>query len=101
VRLPKCELGVRWRLILPPFSAKFGFDCVLGSCSKVALEGPLKKAEWWYCSCGTDSDRIGPPSMMELSGEAFSELPWQSDVSLMPETELALVVADDSVEAGC
>jgi hypothetical protein len=39
--------------------------------------------------------------MMELSGEAFSELPWQSDVSLMPETELALVVADDSVEAGC
>src|SRR6187549_3673307 len=42
------------------------------------------------------------PSTRELSGEPSAETSWQSDVSLIPETELALVVAEELVEAcGC
>lgn len=39
--------------------------------------------------------------MTELSAEASAEQSWLSDVSRMPETELALVVAEDSAEVCC
>jgi hypothetical protein len=40
-------------------------------------------------------------SMTELSVEASAELSWLSETSRIPETELALVVADDSADVCC
>ena len=60
-----------------------------------AVEDLGRKAWWWYWSWGTI---WACPSTTELSGDTSAAL--LSVVSLVPETELALVAADDSVDAG-
>ena len=56
---------------------------------------------WWYWNCETEWFRGRPLSITELPGESSASTIWQSGFSLGPVTELALVVADDSVEACC
>ena len=87
-------------MIPAPLAIRSGFDTALGSWAIGTVDALGRNAWWWYWSWGTDSFPA-IPSSKELSGEPSCELSAQSDDSLTPDTELALVVAEDSTEVCC